>query len=279
MRIYSFKGNRIGDRIASAYLLSYYKETQGLDYLLIEHTQEALAMNRFPVAKFFPELSDNVIYTNSSDKLYKELTSKFEPMQFHNLWISAPSLKQDTGYRTKIVLPEDVKSFSETIKIEGNERNIRDYKCVVINHPLIDAPYNIARNVNLAQWKKTMNMIRDKYDKEDVIVIDVPAKGLSVQQVIGLLSLGDIFIGCDTGFSHLYSALYNYNPIIAIYPDETSDREAFEWEREKYGYSHSWCSDPILSFNYKKFILKDNKFDEEAVIDEISKKIENKISL
>lgn len=265
MKLYNFGANKIGDKIASAYLLTYYATQKNEEFLLIDPSYND--HKSFPIKQFFPQLPF-VLETNAP--IPEGITNNYRHFQTHNLWISAPSLKQDTGYVMKMEIPDYIKNVASGIVVDENRRKLSSYKNVIINHPLIDAPYNTARNVDIIQWKSFMDGLRDKYESEDTVIIDLPIDySQSVQHLIAIMSLGTMFIGCDTGFSHIYSAMYPFNPMIGIYPDERPDREAFEHERISGKFSHSWCSDPVNSQNFHKFILDDHKFDEQAVSEKI----------
>ena len=275
LRTYSFTGHKIGDKVNACYQLSYYKE-KGLDFILIDPSYKDA--NSFPVKRFFPNISNFILEvppeSKQSDQIFLELSSKFPSMGFGNLWISAPSLKQDTGYLPSMSIPSYVKDFQSSLKFEvGKSFKKSDYKHIIVNHCLVDAPYNVRRNHDYSQWNMFFNLVRNYIEDNNLpcLVIDIPINYmLPVWQIIAIIDLGDIFVGGDTGFTHIAAALHKN--IIAIYCDdmiEGGDVKSFEPEKIRMGASHSWSSDPISNM-YKKFLLDDNhKFNQEEVFEHL----------
>lgn len=277
-RLYSFKGCKIGDKIASAYQLQYEKQKNGTNFLLIDPTYDSPV--NFPIKQFFPDISEFVIETHNPDLIFDELKDKIEPIGFSNLWISSPSLFQDTGFVPKMKLPSYAQQFRDSFAIQDEEgkpiRKLKECPMVIINHCLLDPAYNKGRQHNPEQWQKVMDRIRD-YIKEkeyDAIVVDIPAYQLPFQQVISLIDLAHIMISGDTGTTHIASALGK--EIVAIYGDDSHDIRDFHHEKEKGGYIHEWCSDPV-SKTYTKFVMKDHLFDEDAVFNHVVTLIDKKL--
>lgn len=275
MKVYNFDRCRIGDKVASIYQLIYkYKRDE---IFLIDPTFST--SESFPVRVFLNDYFDYIFEVNNIET-GKELESKLgcESIDFHNLWVSSPSLKQDTGHKAIINLPHFITQISHSFQYT-QQKKVKDFKCVVLNHPLTDAPYNKGRNVDLEQWRDMVSSLSADIQSPDVIFMEIPIdRSLNIIQIISLLSLGDIFWGCDTGFSHLYSLIYPERPMIVTYPDSSHDIRDYHHVKELHNYSSEWCSDPINSFNYEKFILKNNRFEYKPVYNSLKKLILEKLN-
>jgi len=271
-RSFNFAGQRIGDKVVAAYLLQYYQFRDKFEYLLFDTSADSY----FPIRHFFPDIGKNVIESTDPNELHNFLIPKgFEPMHFGNLWITAPSVKQDSGFLPKMVLPKSLRDFQKSLTSDLENRPLFDYKIRISNHLLKDAGYNCGRNHNQEQWTKLIrrvfNYIRE--NKIDAVIIDIPTDySWSVQNIMALVEFTDLYIGGDTGFTHAFAAFNPKKPIVAIYGPNDHDIRAFEDERVRMECSHSWCSDPI-SDNYAKFYMKDNLFDEDKAFEEAIKQI------
>lgn len=270
-KIFNFTNHRLGDKLVACYQLQYYATNEGIKYLIFDTSADSL----FPVKDFFPDLGEFSVENPHPEQLWEELLNKgFETLHFGNLWISSPSLKQDTNFRAKMILPFYLKNLQQNFYDE-NKKRVVDYKIKIVNHCLLDAGYNIGRNHNREQFDRLIGRVREyiKQNNIDAVVVDIPIDySWNVPQIMSLIELGDIFIGGDTGFSHTFALFNPDRPLIAIYGDDTSDRNAFEEEKIRMKCSHSWCSDP-MSENLKKFVMNHNLFDDDKVFNEIINQI------
>lgn len=271
-KIFNFENFRIGDKLAGCYQLQYNSIKNGYQYIIFD----TLADKLFPIKDYFPSIGQYVIETNNPTPLISDLKEKgYEEINFGNLWISSPSLKKDTDFLPNMILPKYLKDLQYNFN-DTKDKKVLDYKIKIINHCLVDAKYNTGRNHNREQFNKLIDRVR-KYIIEneiDAIVVDVPINySWNLNQLMALIELGDLYIGGDTGLTHAYSMFHPDRPIVAIYGDDSQDVNAFESERVKMGCSSSWCSDPLCSNNYKKFVMKNNLFDEEVVFNHIVEKI------
>ena len=271
-RLFNFAGNRLGDKIASAYLLQANKMLHNFEYILFDTSSDLY----FPIRHFFPDIGKNVIESTEPDEFLNFLIQKgIEPMHFGNLWISTPSMKQDSGILPKMILPSYLKDFQKSLVSNLEGKPLHEYQYRITNHLLKDAGYNCGRNHNPEQFNKLIKRIFEyvKDIKLDSVMIDIPIDySWSVQYILALLEFSDLYIGGDTGFTHAYASFNPTKPLIAIYGPNEHDVKAFEPERERMEASSQWSSDP-LSDNVSKFMMKDNLFDEDEVFNEIINKI------
>ena len=281
-KYFDLSNHRIGDKIAACGQLSFYKQKENLDLIILDPTFHSY----FPCRFFFSDLYDQQIIENEDTKQIKklelELSNNYETFSFHNLWISTPSLKLDYGYVPKMYLPNYLKKYQNTLGLTDG-RKLIDFKVKVGLHCLTDAPYNVGRNHNPEQWQMLTDMlsgyIMNNNLDDDVIILEIPNKksNLPVQNCMAIVEMCDIYVGGDTGFTHAFAGFHNDNPLIAIYGTNKHDVDAFRWEKEKYGYSSDWCSDP-LSFNMVKYEMDNHQFNIEEVYNKIIEYINQRLN-
>lgn len=278
-RVYNYGGSRIGDKIGASMLIQYQIEEKGDKFILIDPSWDS--HTSFPVRQFFPQISNYVIETKNSDEITNTLIGKgFEHFGTGNIWITAPSLKLDTGYTPSMYLPKYIKDFMNKLVVESEDKTLKkrllDFDIKIVNHCLTDPAYNVGRQHNPEQWMSLMKRIREYLLEQNIdgVVADIPQYTLPFQQAIGIIACGDIFIGGDTGSTHVAGALKKN--IVAIYGNSDHDVKAFPRGEQ----SHDWCSDP-LSDTYTKFVMTDHKFDEDEVFEhiktQIAKHLEGKV--
>jgi len=274
-RYYNFSGHRIGDKVAGAFMVSERIQEHDDEFILIDPDWNKA--NSFPVKQFFPQISKFVLETENHEDAEKMLEERgFEKLHTGNLWVSAPSLMKDTGFTPAMYLPKHIKDFVKVIDANPQdgrpEKKLTDFSLIIVNHCLSNPPYNPNRRHDLMQWLSLTDKIK-KYildNKIDGVVVDVPNFEWDFSHVIGLISTADIFIGGDTGCTHVAGALDK--EIVAIYGNSDHDVKAFHVD----GMSSEWCSDP-LSKTYTKFVMENNKFDEDKVFEHVVKKINEKL--
>jgi len=243
--VYDLLDHRIGDTVAALYLLSVFcRLNPGADLHLIN--RGALPIDdqglRFPV----------VLHSEIPAALEGARRLNFE---FGNLWIAAPSAWKD-GFIERFT------TFDTTLPIYD-----------VGIHCLTEAGYNVKRNHDPDQFFELHRRLR----MAGLNTYNVPlaAEKRPLLEVVEEMRKCRVWIGGDTGFSHLFAALFPDRPLIAIYSDDSNDQEGFADERERMRpwwqvpggkMSSPWCSDP-LSRNLHKFVMQDHQFDLEAVFE------------
>lgn len=286
LRLYNFARHRMGDKINACYQLSYYKEFYKNNFLLIDPGYND--PTSFPVKYFFPQLGEMVLEISGKneetgilecDEIFNHLKPFIPELSFGNLWISAPSLKQDTDYLPHMHIPAPLKEYQKLLKTTKDNQllDTNAYSCIIVNHCLSDVAYNHNRRHNINQWDTFFSNLKSKYAEKNVLIIDLPREYvMPAVEIISIIDLADIYVGGDTGFTHAAAALGK--EIVAIYGDDSSDVRDFENERIRMKQSHVWCSDPI-SNSYKKFVMENNLFDEKEVLGYIETLINKKIEI
>ena len=274
-RYYNFNGHRIGDKVAGAFMVSERVQEHDDEFVLIDPDYNKI--NSFPIKQFFPQISKFVLETENQEDAEKMLQERgFEKLHTGNLWVSAPSLMKDTGFTPTMYLPKYIKDFVRAIDADPQDgrppKKLTDFGLVIVNHCLSNPPYNPNRRHDSVQWLNLMDRIKKHLldNKIDGVVVDVPNFQWDFSRVIGLISTADIFIGGDTGCTHVAGALDK--EIVAVYGNSDHDVKAFHVE----GMSSEWCSDP-LSKTYTKFVMEDNKFNEDEVFNHVVSKINEKL--
>jgi hypothetical protein len=279
-RYYNFNGHRIGDKVAGAFMVSERVQEHDDEFVLIDPTWDRV--DSFPIKQFFPQISNFVFETNTPEKAEKLLEEKgFDKLHTGNLWVSAPSLVKDYAEKgvdmyPTMYIPKYIKDFVKSIDATPEDgrptKKLTDFELVIINHCLSNPPYNPNRRHDPIQWVGLMKRINQymQDNKIDGVMVDVPNYQWSFSHVIGLISTADIFIGGDTGCTHVAGALKK--DIVAVYGNSDHDVKAFHVD----GMSSEWCSDP-LSKTYTKFVMENNKFNEDEVFNHVVSKINEKL--
>jgi len=244
--VYDFYNHKIGDTVAAAYLLRVFKEKNPHARLFIADR------GALPVKTYWPSLADEW-QTELGDRWLNHRRLNFE---FGNLWIAAPSAFHDTG----IMLM--ARGFPDSYDVGV--------------HCLSGAQYNVARNHDRVQFKELVDWLVGIGLR--VYVVPPAESGQDLRTIIEHIGCCKMWIGGDTGFTHVFAATHPKRPLIAIYGNDAHDRAGFEDERLRMrawwepgspaGLSSAWCSDP-LSLNLRKFVMTDHRFDMDAVKREV----------
>lgn len=251
--IYDFLDHKIGDTCAAVYLLGLWRQCNP------DARLEVVDRGALEVRKYWPMLATGY---------WAEFVDVMKPLrrlnfEFGNLWISAPSAWRDCGRAHSRF------SWSARNEIEEGPR----YDVGI--HCLTDAEYNVKRNHDLAQFALLCNRLEQDH-KLKIYWVPAGEDRRPLSEVIDNLRRCRMWIGGDTGLSHLFAMLHPNRPLVAIYSDDSNDRAAFEhertkirawWNREGGPASSPWCSDP-LSRNLHKFVMpgETHQFDLEAVV-------------
>ncbi|KKN00184.1 hypothetical protein LCGC14_1140280, partial [marine sediment metagenome] len=242
--------HRIGDKIVLEACFRNFKNKHPDDKLVFfDDRREGSPSNELELDTMFRHCVDKYVPID-------ELTEFRVPQgdtgfNFGNLWTLLPKL------RAKRIFPK--------ISIPYGWRKWYNY-FVRLEHPLVcvhildNPPYNLIRKHNFTDFeeiivylaKQGLNVIRIGVDNGSVVkynnVIDVTPKNLSIMASASIISECDIYIGGDTGMSHIAAALGKR--IIAIYGTNEHDKKSF---------GDDWDSYPnTVEDKITVFIMKDN---------------------
>lgn len=253
--VYDFYNHKIGDTVAAAYLLRVFKEKNPHVRLFIADR------GALPVKTYWPSLADEWS-PELGDRWLNHRRLNFE---FGNLWIAAPSAFKDNGAGP---------TSSGILSVMAREWNPESYDVGI--HCLTGAAYNTSRNHDRVQFKELIDWMVASGLR--VYVVPPVDAGADLRTIIEHIGCCKMWIGGDTGFTHVFAATHPKRPLIAIYGDDAHDRAGFEDERLRMrawwepgspaGLSSAWCSDP-LSLNLRKFVMTDHRFDMDAVKREV----------
>jgi len=283
-QIYDFHNHKIGDTIAAAYCIQaliLQEEAAGRpppDYGLVNR-------GALDLCTWFPDLTggnggnggSEVSGNSPSLSSVPSCSNSFPPeweglpgIPLGNLWISAPTIKLETGILPVMHVPIDDQAYDVAL------------------HCLTDAPYNTGRNHTPAQFdelERWLNWHKLRVYRVPTLgapqfegSADTPVRSVqgssheadrsvrapTVTDILTQIGRARCFIGGDTGFSHAFAAMHPQRPLIAIYGEDWHNVVGFEAERSRMNCAHPWCSDP-LSFRLYKRVMQDHHFDEREV--------------
>lgn len=225
---------RLGDRMASAWLAQHRRRRTGERFGVLDRCERL--QEPFSLPLYFPDTFESV---SANDPQLKRLP----PWNQGNLWLSATNAfarSPEAGAFEH--LPEDVRWDAERLRRIHPSRGPR-----VLMHVLDDAPYNRRRN-----WQRRDAEALSKRLKREGCQVTVlnPRRGEYLggyPHMLAQMLATDLFIGGDTGPSHVFAMLCPQKPQIAIYPDMRDDQAAFATEQRAMGLALPWSSLPLRS--------------------------------
>lgn len=223
---FDFTGYRIGDKCAGAWMLAHEAIHRDCRVTWNDPTEES--PTSFPIAPFFPVLAERLAGPGIA-------RANAAAINFGNVWLSAPKRFRELGELAGLVKME---SPYEAASVPD-----------VVIHCLADAPYNVGRNMDIAQIKDLAVWLHKEKGIRPFI-LPPPAAGFPARELLGIVANAKIFIGGDTGFSHAFGLMNPHRPLVWFGPDQTSDKIAF---------GEAWDSAP-LSNHLHRFTLEDHKF-------------------
>ncbi len=223
---------RLGDRMAGAWYAQTHRLQTGEQLGVIDHNERLI--EHFDLAKYFPQTFCAI---TQEDIEHLEL-SKWDQ---GNLWLTATNefhkSPRDGFFE---YLPEKTIEQANNIRAQVTYNRPR-----VLIHILDDAPYNKRRN-----WlRKDAYALTRQLERAgcEVILLN-PSQGKfcgNYEYMLAQMLASDMFIGGDTGPSHVFAMLCPEKPQLAIYPNMSKDRIKFKFEQEKLALPISWTSLPL----------------------------------
>lgn len=222
---------RLGDRMALAWLAQHHRLRTGMRVAVVDrHERAGLS---FSLPDFFPR--------TFADLTPAEIEARRLPLwDPGNLWLTAANAFaqcQETGHFE--ALPDLVSTLLAAIRTLSSPRPR------VLIHVLDDANYNFRRN-----WTRT-----DAHGLAvalggaaiDVVILN-PVPGTFVggfERMLAEMLAADLFIGGDTGPSHVFAMLRGGASQIAIFPDMARDQVAYAAEQLRWNLPLPWSSLPF----------------------------------
>lgn len=222
---------RLGDRMALAWLAQHRRSRSGGRVALIDHCTRLASP--LPLPRYFPE--------TFADLTAEAIAARDLPRWEHgNLWLTAANAFAETQEPGRFeALPDQVERLLAAIRLLASARPR------VLIHVLDDANYNFRRNWKRADVQALGAALIDAGC--DVVLLN-PSPSVFLgdfDRMLAEMLAADLFIGGDTGPSHVFALLRCGTPQIALYPDMARDRAAYAAEQRRLGLARPWCSLPF----------------------------------
>lgn len=216
---------RLGDRMACAWWAQERRLKEGVRFAVVDR-QERLAQE-FSLPRYFPATFEPA-----------ESDSRLPVWDPGNLWLTVTQAFHDSRR------PGHFEALPEEVLRRARELRQASLRQRLLVHVLDDAPYNRARNwsrSSVAGLKQVLSGL-----PIDCVLLN-PQPGIflgSYDEMLAQMLAADLFIGGDTGPSHVFAMLCPEKPQLAIYPDMRRDQARYAAEQASRGLAHAWNSLP-----------------------------------
>lgn len=308
--VFSFKNQRIGDCVGAEGIISKFR----LEYPAIKiYLISDIKNNLIPLKWIYGNIVNEIIDV-SDDKKYSEIRDDRSILKLGFLkgyvpifleWSDCLKCNGNTWgghkcygstwvagnyfakyhYYPKFKLPKNI-LFN---KIDFKNNELAKYIKIVV-HILEDASYNKIRNHDISDFISLCQKLIDNHTNVLIIriglnmndklpnykdrVIDLTDLNISVGESAYIISLADIYIGGDTGMTHLAGALDVKN-IIAIYGNNRNTNLCSKIQ----GPEEKWSSFPIVEpERLTKIIMQNNRFNPDHAYRLIKERLSTMIS-
>lgn len=222
---------RLGDRMACAWFAQHRHRLSGERFAAIDRHPTLSA--DFPLPRYFAKTF--VDWTEQQIAL-----AALPQWQQGNLWITvtnAFALAPHAGHFES--LPESVTSLALELRAKSPPGRPR-----VLIHVPDDAPYNLAR-----RWRrKDANQLAEALRRQgcEVVLLNPTAAQFigGFERMLAEMLAADIFVGGDTGPTHVFALLCADKPQVALYPSMLRDQQNFAHEQASLGLPLPWNSLP-----------------------------------
>lgn len=222
---------RLGDRMACTWFAQHRHRLSGERFAVID--RHPVLARDFPLPHYFGET-----YVDWPEQ--RILDAGLPRWLQGNIWITATNA-YDRAPRAGCfeTLPASVTELAGKLMADKQSGRPR-----VLIHVLDDAPYNLAR-----RWKrKDANRLGEELRRQgcEVILLNPSAAQFigGFDRMLAEMLAADIFVGGDTGPSHVFAMLCADKPQIALYPSMLRDQRNFAAEQKQLGLPLPWNSLP-----------------------------------
>ena len=222
---------RLGDRMALAWLGQHIRKRTGKRLAVLDRA--TLAALPIALPAYFPETFAALAPADIDAR-------RLPHWDTGNLWLSATNAFEacrETGCFE--AMPAVVVELLAAI------RRLASPRPRVLVHILDDATYLFKKNWRRAEAEALVVLLRAA--GLDVIVLN-PSPGSFLgdfDRMLAEMLAADLFIGGDTGPSHVFAMLRGGAPQIVIVPDMTKDRATYAPEQARMKLPWPWCSLPF----------------------------------
>ena len=251
--VYSSKGHRIGDKIVlEACFRDFKNDYPRSNLIFMDDKREVYSSSQLELDIMFRHCVDKYIAVHKNEEF--KVSQGDTGFTFGNLWQVLPRLRANKIF-PKIDIPYDwTKWYDRNPRFKNLESPI------ICIHALSNPSYNQTRRHSPIDFRKIIvylakqgfSVIKIGIDNGSIIrynnVVDVSLEGFSVMASAAIIGHCNLFIGGDTGMTHIAAALGKR--IIAVYGPNTHDKKAF---------GDDWDSFPnTADNNITVFIMKNN---------------------
>jgi hypothetical protein len=190
---------------------------------------------------------------------------------YGNLWITSQHYAK-TFFLPAVSLP-CTGAVRKRIPFTGD---LRKYKKVVI-HILEDAAYDKVRNHRFVDFEELCRLLVTRHKDLLIIrvgrdmgnrlpsfdgrVIDVTGQGFTIEETARVVSLADVYIGGDTGITHIAGAV-GVPYLVAVY-----SRVKYDTCRRRMGMSEYWSTFPLVPpWRISRVLMRNHRFSRGAVV-------------
>lgn len=222
---------RLGDRMACAWMAQLRHRQSGERFALID--RHPVLARDFPLQRYFGET-----FVDWSEA--RIAAAALPAWDMGNLWLTVTNAfaanPQAGHFET---LPAAIAAQGRELAAATPAGRPR-----ILIHVLDDAPYNLAR-----RWRrKDADALCDELRRlgAEVIVLN-PASAQFIggfERMLAEMLAADLFIGGDTGPSHVFALLCADRPQVAVYPSMLRDQRNFAAEQARLGLTLPWNSLP-----------------------------------
>jgi hypothetical protein len=223
---------RLGDRMACAWMAQQRHRATGERFALIDR-HPALSRD-FPLPRYFGE----TFVDWSEAQIAAAALPRWE---MGNLWLTAPNAFAANPQAGRFeTLPAAIVAQAHELAAATPAGRPR-----ILVHVLDDAPYNMAR-----RWRrKDADALCDELRRlGGHVVLLNPASAQFIggfERMLAEMLAADLFIGGDTGPSHVFALLCADKPQVAVYPSMRKDQRKFAADQARLGLPQAWSSLPL----------------------------------
>ncbi|MBS0367902.1 MAG: hypothetical protein JSS57_01755 [Proteobacteria bacterium] len=222
---------RLGDRMACAWMAQQRHRTTGERFALID--RHPVLSRDFPLPRYFGET-----FVDWSEA--RIAAAALPRWDMGNLWLTVTNAFAANPRAGRFeMLPADIAAQARELAAATPGGKPR-----ILVHVLDDAPYNMAR-----RWRrKDADALCDELRRlgGEVVLLN-PASAQFIggfERMLAEMLAADLFVGGDTGPSHVFALLCADKPQVAVYPSMLKDQRKFAADQARLGLALPWDSLP-----------------------------------
>lgn len=222
---------RLGDRMACAWMAQQRHRATGERVALID--RHPVLARDFPLQRYFGET-----FVDWSEA--RIAAAALPTWDMGNLWLTVTNAFATNPQAGQFeTLPATITAQARELAASTPAGKPR-----ILVHVLDDAPYNMAR-----RWRrKDAGALCDELQRlGGHVVLLNPASAQFIggfERMLAEMLAADLFVGGDTGPSHVFALLCADKPQVAVYPSMLKDQRKFAADQARLGLALPWNSLP-----------------------------------